>query len=472
MSEILAPPSDSHSEIRCAFTRAHCQTPALPFAPESPTNTGAKTTTNTTLLLDYRATDNADGFFVRALLTITGNAPPSENRTPLNLALVLDRSGSMRGEKLGAACSAAANLVRRLSPDDKVSVIAFDHEVDVIADASLPPGTKSVADQILDIHARGETNLSGGWLRGRELLAATKTERSATRLVLMTDGQANNGITDRAQLARLCATARELGITTSTIGFGADYDEDLLKAMADSGGGNAWYIERTDQAQDVFGEELAGLLSLSAQNLSVTVKPARRVEFVGILNDYPSYPVPGGVRVELGDLYAREPRRLLIEFIVPGVPSVSGGPAGNTPVASLIVSGAVLLPDGAVEQRMATFSVARNLDAAGHVEPMIEREVLLAKAAHARDEAAKHRERGEIRESSQLLREAAAELGSSAFAGELDLQDQVRDLEAMAERMREEAIDGRDIKYLKQRAYNQRRGKAGYERSLRRPDGE
>jgi Ca-activated chloride channel family protein len=353
-----------------------------------------------------------------------------------------------------------------------VSVIVFDHEVDVVADASLPAGTESVADRFLDIHARGETNLSGGWLRGRELLAATRTERTANRLVLMTDGQANNGITDPAQLARLCATARELGLTTSTIGFGADYDEDLLKTMADSGGGNAWYIERADQAQDVFGEELAGLLSLSAQNLTVTVKPARRVEFVGIINDYPSHPVPGGVRVELGDLYAREPRRVLIEFIVPGAPGVSVGSAGNTPIASLIVGGAVLLPDGAVEQRMVTFSVASNLDAAGHVEPVIEREALLARAAQAREEAAKRRERGEINESSMLLREAAAELGNSAFAGEPEIRDQARDLEAMAERMRDEAMDGRDIKYLKQRAYNQRRGKAGYEQSLRRPDGE
>ena len=163
----------------------------------------------------------------------------------------------------------------------------------------------------MQVEARGSTNLSGGWLRGRELMAALPNRGGIRRVLLLTDGQANAGITDGVQLARLAAAAREVGVSTSAIGFGADYDEALLKAMADAGGGNVWHIERPDQANLVFSEELAGLQSLSAQNLTVEVRPSAEVAAMTVLHDYRAVAIPDGHRVELGDLYARDPRKLL-----------------------------------------------------------------------------------------------------------------------------------------------------------------
>ena len=221
------------------------------------------------VLVDYELAVAQQGFVVRAMLTLEGKAPTRDNRIPLNLSVVLDRSGSMAGEKLAAARDAAAMLIRRLHPDDIVSVVAYDEQVLTVAEPATGADQQNLPNVVRAIEAGGSTNMSGGWFRGHELVARHKREGGVNRVVLMTDGLANVGIKDPAQLLGLCRTACGVGITTTTIGFGADYDEKLLRGMADAGGANTWYIERTDQAADVFAEELEGLLSLSAQNVSV-----------------------------------------------------------------------------------------------------------------------------------------------------------------------------------------------------------
>ena len=206
-----------------------------------------------TVLLDYEFTVAQHGYIVRALLKQEGRAP-ADGRVPLNLSLVLDRSGSMAGGKLDAALEAAALLVRRVRPEDVVSVVAYDDEVQTVALPATGEDQGDLPRRIGAIEIGGSTNLSGGWLRGRELVAQAKREGAVNRVLLLTDGQANVGITDPALLAGLCLGAKREGITTTTIGIGADYDERLLRAMADAGGANTYYIERPDQAPGVFEE--------------------------------------------------------------------------------------------------------------------------------------------------------------------------------------------------------------------------
>jgi hypothetical protein len=114
------------------------------------------------------------------------------------------------------------------------------------------------------------------------------------RVLLLTDGQANVGITEPALVAGLCLGAKHEGSTTTTIGLGAEYDERPLRAMADAGGANSYYIERPDQAPGVFEEELEGLLSLSAQNVAVELRPGDGVALVRIHHDYPAFETPVG----------------------------------------------------------------------------------------------------------------------------------------------------------------------------------
>jgi Ca-activated chloride channel family protein len=188
-----------------------------------------------TVLLDYEFAVSANAYTVRALLKLEGKVPEHTERTPLNLSLVLDRSGSMPGDKLLQARRAAALLVRRLDPEDLVSVVAFDDEVDTVAPPATGAAQADLGQRIEAIEPGGSTNLSGGWLRGRDFVTAGKLDGGVIRVLLLTDGQANAGITDHPSLVGLCRAGRERGITTTTIGFGEDYDEHLLREMADGG---------------------------------------------------------------------------------------------------------------------------------------------------------------------------------------------------------------------------------------------
>ena len=414
------------------------------------------------LLLDYELTPARDAYVVRTLIKLAGDAPGAGARTPLNLSLVLDRSGSMSGAKLAAAREAATFLVQRLAIEDIVSVVVFDDRVDTVAMPATGQQQHGLLRAIGRIVEGGSTNLSGGWLRGRELTGTMKREGALNRVILMTDGHANQGIVDADALAGMCREARANGITTTTIGFGRDYDERLLQAMADAGGGSTFYIERPDQAVGVFEEEIEGLLSVSAQNVAIEIAPANAVQLVTIHHDYPMTEVGNGrKRVEIGDLYAREPRSLLVEFLVPVADA-----RASVPIATITIHAHVLTADGAVERREIVFPVAGTLEAQGHHEPEIHREILLSHAAAARREARERQDRGDWEGAAETLRRVAQEIAISPDKTE-QLDEQVEDLRMMADGMR--YADPADLKYMGQRAYNLARGKHVYEQKLMRP---
>ena len=425
------------------------------------------------LLIDHQAytAGPAGGTVVRALLSVAGTAPTT-NRPALGLSLVLDRSGSMGGPPLEAAREAAARAVERLHPDDVVSAVLFDNDIDTLAEPARCRDHHLLADRLRQVEAGGSTNLSGGWLRGRQHMefAAALTDAAtgaSRRVVLLTDGHANAGITDRETLVALARTARTKGITTSTIGFGDGYDDDLLRAMADAGGGNAWYIERPDQAQDVFAEELGNLLSVAAQGLTVTLTPHPDVHMLVVHSDWPSTEIGGAIRFDLGDLYASEPKPLLFEMLVP-----AHATSAHIVVATLSVQANVLTEGGGVEWRTVSLPIAATLDGQALMVPEVERAVLMARSARAREEAARRQREGDGDQAAFLMRSARESIASSAlaedqaFAGELLLAS--ADLARLEEQYREGQFSERDAKYQMQRSYNERRGKRAYDGRLRR----
>ena len=428
-----------------------------------------------TVLVDYELAVAQQGFIVRALLKLEGKAPTPDNRIPLNLSVVLDRSGSMAGDKLAAARDAAAMLVQRLHPDDTVSVVAYDDEVTTVAEPATGAAQAGLTTQIKSIQPGGTTNLSGGWLRGRELVAHGKRESGVNRVVLLTDGLANVGITAPDQLLGLCRTACGAGITTSTIGFGADYDEKLLRGMADAGGANMWYIERADQAADVFAEELEGLLTLCAQTVSVEIRPTDAVTLTAVRHQYPMVSLGDGrARLEIGDVYAREPKVVLAEFFVPALLDANGGvgDAGDVRVAELVVVAHVLTEQGGVERQEITFPIVSRLTAAGHAEPEVRREMLLLDTARAREEALRMRDEGDHLGAAGALRAVSAMVAAAPAAYGVMLEDglaeQVSDLADLADRFVGGEVSEEDAKYMAQRAYNAHRSKRVYEAKLSR----
>ncbi len=401
----------------------------------------------TEILLDHEKSVDGTGYVVRALLRIHGDPPADAGRVPLGIALVLDRSGSMSGAPLEQAKEAAALLVRRLAPEDVVSVVAYDNEVHTVAEPATGEAQRDLVERIRAITVGGSTNLSGGWLRGRDFVALDTRDVASRRVILLTDGLANVGITDPERLVGLCAQAREQGIRTTTIGFGPDYDEILLRRMADAGGGATYYIERPDQAPAVFAEEIAGLLSLSAQNLSVEVRPAGAARLAVVHHRYESQPLDDGVRLELGDLYAREPRLVLVEFLVPADDADS-----DVEIAELTVTAHVIGQKGAIERQEIRLPIRASLAAGPRVDPEVQRELLLQEVARAREAAYEARRRGDDDAASSILREAALELRDLALS-DAELAEEAADLEAMADRFDVGVVGEADAKYLYQQSY-------------------
>ncbi len=218
----------------------------------------------------------ADGGNLDLLFTLGVELPEVEvDRKPLNLALVIDRSGSMSGAPLEAAKAAARTAVGMLLPGDWVSVVTFDDNVEVVQPLVKLVDHRTVVTQAIDrIESRGMTNLYGGWAEGLSQVMACPETDVLSRIVLLSDGLANRGVTDPAQVGADVATAAGHGVTTTSMGLGAQYDEDLLRTVADAGRGNYVFLSDHAVVVNAFQNEVAGLSSLRGRALTLEVVPA------------------------------------------------------------------------------------------------------------------------------------------------------------------------------------------------------
>jgi Ca-activated chloride channel homolog len=188
----------------------------------------------------------------------------------INLCLVIDRSGSMGGDKLEQAKRACIDIFRSLTPDDHFTVLAFDNEVVSVINPQTP--SAEVEERIRAVDAGGSTNLSKGWYLGLLELQTYGTPKHINRIILLSDGMANDGERKSAVLGQESARARdELGITTSTIGIGKDFKEDILAALASESGGRWWYIGNQVIA-DIIREEFSGALSVIMERPGVQLE--------------------------------------------------------------------------------------------------------------------------------------------------------------------------------------------------------
>jgi len=218
-------------------------------------------------------------------------------RPPQAIALVIDRSGSMQGRPLAEARRCAEYVVGKLRPTDAVSLVQFDNRVQRLWPA-VPLGDGApLRAAIAAIHSGGNTNLHGGWSEGAQTLADGLTEVPGTslkRVILLSDGQANEGLTDATAIAAKCAEWAASGVTTSTYGLGNGFNEELMVAMARAGGGNHYYGDTAEDLMDPFQQELELLGNLCLRDLRLSAAVPDGVD-VQMVNDLP--PVEGGWRL-------------------------------------------------------------------------------------------------------------------------------------------------------------------------------
>jgi Ca-activated chloride channel family protein len=264
---------------------------------------------------------------------LDGHLPErAARRAPANLAIVIDRSGSMAGDKIRSARDAARRVVERLGRDDILSVVTYDSTVRVLVPATRLTDKAAVLAAIDSIQVAGETALFSGVSRGAAEVRKFLDARHVNRVVLLSDGQANVGPSSPAELGALGASLAKDGISVSTIGLGLGYNEDLMVQLAQKSDGSHAFVEQSDQLARLFDLEIGDVLSVVASAVEVRIDCAPGVRPVRVLGRAAA--IDGqSVYASVGQLYGNQEAFLIVEAEVQGVAD-----RGASPIARVDVS--------------------------------------------------------------------------------------------------------------------------------------
>ena len=349
---------------------------------------------------------------------MTAAERPGATRAPLNVGLMLDRSGSMQGAKLEHCKSAARYGISQLAASDCCSVVVFNNLIESLC-RHLPMQHKdSLMNRLELVQAEGGTNLSGAWLQGAAQVEKSRTAGQVCRLLLLTDGLPTDGLTHPESLQRIARDLAARGIYTTTIGCGSDVDEDLLRSLADLGGGNFHLIESPEQASTVFAREFQELLKIVAQNVRLRVLPGEGVTLLGSPQDLDFQAVEGGYEVNLGDLFAGDDRRLLIELGVP--------PSGQSGISVLQLEYQEVA--GTLAFRELSAFVESDAPDRTPINPIVCREVLLSEVNRELKQARQQADEGNLQSARDRLQEARQQLERSEFSQDPSFKEQSHEL--------------------------------------------
>ena len=276
--------------------------------------------TMTASLSSTRVLQGGDGE-IFLVVDLSARDAVAGTRAPMNVAIVIDRSGSMQGEKLARAREAAHGLVARLSGVDRVALIQYDDSAQVLVPATAADdvGKSRLYAAIDSISDGGSTNLHDGLVLGRDQVLGGLAPGRVNRVILLSDGQANVGVTDTASLARVASDASEKGVRISTIGLGVDYNEDLMEALGREGRGQYYYVRDASGLETVFAGELRALQSTVATAAELRLEPA--CDGTRVLDVYGhTFRRDGNaVVVALADLSGGDQRKVVVRLQVPAL---------------------------------------------------------------------------------------------------------------------------------------------------------
>ncbi|MBU4318632.1 MAG: VWA domain-containing protein [Proteobacteria bacterium] len=237
---------------------------------------------------------------------------------PVDLVVVLDRSGSMNGQKINDACGAIIKLMECLTPRDRLALVTYSDNVTSVSGLLAMDGANRVqlAAAINQVRANGGTNLSGGLQSGIDTLLQTNADGHQRKVILISDGLANQGITDPKELGQMASAAVEHNFSISSVGVGLDFNEVLMTALADHGTGRYYFLENPGAFAQVFEDEFQTARKVAAAGLELRIplKDGVRLTHAG---GYPISCHKGYAMVHPGDLLSGQDRQLFLTFEIP-----------------------------------------------------------------------------------------------------------------------------------------------------------
>ena len=273
---------------------------------------------------------------VYVLIEAVPGAAMAQVEMPLNLSLVLDKSGSMQGKKIENLRQAAKLVVDRLGADDLLSIVAFSDRKYRIADSQSVTDKEGLKAKIDRIRDGGGTAISGGMAQGLAELEKGLDANRVSRLLLLTDGQTFG---DEKQCKKLGKNAGDKGIVVHALGLGDDWNEDLLDEVAEASGGSADFIDSPDKIVPFFERAVQSMQDTVVQNalmvlrLTNDIRPRQVWQVLPMISNLGYLPLSDqAVQVGLGELEKGQPRSLLVELLV------GPRPAGTYRVAQAEVS--------------------------------------------------------------------------------------------------------------------------------------
>ena len=233
----------------------------------------------TILLSPLKPAIPAQGGAIDIMVRVQGPEQPEGERskvTPKRLSLVVDRSGSMSGQPLHEALKCVQHIAGCMTPQDRISVVVYDDNVNVLMPLGPVTSPDAIKRLLATVDSGGSTNLFGGWEDGAKQLEKGQ-DSSISRVILLSDGQANHGLLEQDAIEKHCREWLAKGVSTTTVGLGRGFNEDLMIGMAKAGGGQQYYGQTASDLFDSFDEELSLLKALCLRQLSLKLIPAQGV---------------------------------------------------------------------------------------------------------------------------------------------------------------------------------------------------
>lgn len=381
------------------------------------------------------------------------------DRPKVNLSIVLDRSGSMSGQKIEKAKEAAIEALRRLGPEDKCSVVIYDHNVQTLVSAQSARNIEWIESRINSIHPGGNTALFGGVSQGASEIRKNLDGGYVHRIILLSDGIANVGPSTPEELGRLGAALLKEDIAVTTIGVGTDYNEDLMARLSQNSDGNTYFVESSRDLPRIFTAELGDVLDVVAKRVKVIiecpegVKPIRIIGRDGRIRGH-------NIELSLNQLYGGQEKYALVELMVPGG---SHGQDMDIAMAEVSYINSYTQKKG-LSRSKATATFSRDMKIVEQSANIpVQKELYLMENAIAQEKAIALSDEGKQDDAATVLKTSAQNMKKFGYDNVMpEMVKKAEEMEQEADAIETKGMSNKDRKRLKTDSYqmkNQQKSK-------------